>query len=95
MISSLHVVSQKDSDSCDDSSYSHTSFDCEASASIGSESDSAEETPSSSSSHTRYTLLPNPASTTVDPELAGLAGGVLGKVLSIVALTLVFYVLSN
>ncbi|GAW09727.1 hypothetical protein F5879DRAFT_979572 [Lentinula edodes] len=92
-ISSLHVVSQKDSDSCDDSSNSHMSFDCDASASIGSESDSAEETPSSS--HTRYTLLPNPVSTTVDPELAGLAGGVLGKVLSIVALTLVFYVLFN
>ncbi|KAJ3880423.1 hypothetical protein F5051DRAFT_400095 [Lentinula edodes] len=92
-ISSLHMVSQKDSDSCDDSSNSHMSFDCDASASIGSESDSAEETPSSS--HTRYTLLPNPVSTTVDPELAGLAGGVLGKVLSIVALTLVFYVLFN
>ncbi|KAJ3864293.1 hypothetical protein EV359DRAFT_81546 [Lentinula novae-zelandiae] len=56
------------------------SFDCDASASIGSESDSAEET--LSSSHTRYTLLPNPVSTTVDPELAGLAGGVLGKLFS-------------
>ncbi|KIK55781.1 hypothetical protein GYMLUDRAFT_248376 [Collybiopsis luxurians FD-317 M1] len=33
--------------------------------------------------------------TTIDPELAGLAGGMMGKVLSIVALTLVFYVLFN
>ncbi|KAE9407526.1 hypothetical protein BT96DRAFT_105331 [Gymnopus androsaceus JB14] len=79
--SSLRNASQADPDSFS------------ASSDSSDDSDSAE---GRTSDHNHllsaFSLIKNTASSTMDPELAG---GVLGKVLSIVALTLVFYVLNS
>ncbi|KAJ4466230.1 hypothetical protein J3R30DRAFT_3588532 [Lentinula aciculospora] len=88
--SSLRVSSQRDSDSSGKSSNTNSrtsSVDRDVYAYVDSKSDCAE--------GTVYTPIRDTTSSALDPELAGLAEGVLGKVLSIVALTLVFYVLLN
>jgi hypothetical protein len=83
---------QRDSESSDTSYNSRTSSPERVSDVNADSEDPESEKSDSPYSLSTMMLLQRKTSSTIDPELAG---GVVGKVLSIVALTLVFYVLFN